>query len=503
MKFTSKLVSNSFYLFLDWFAVGSIALLFWFFVNKNLNPEQVGIIYTFINTAVLLYNIAIFGSNTSIVKLIPEYLAKKQFKKVSSLIRFYFKFIISILFVVSLTLVLFSNELSSVLKLNNNVFMMMIIATVLLTFCGFFGFIIYGFQNFKKIFKTGLYGNLVKLLTTILFLYLGFSYFGPIVALMLGFLVTLLFRLDRKFFEKGNNSIDKKQIIFSYSLPAFISTFALVILSSGHYVILTVMKDLGTTGKYGVAMTLASQILLIPSILSAALFPIISQLNATKNFKHKQSNLINFVLKYALLIGLPLTSFLILFSKPLILLYSRSEFLPATQLFPIIATASFVFGLGTIYLTSLYAIGKTKIYRNILLLSTSLFLLLSVLLTYFYSSIGLATSYLISVSILSFLCYYFIKKSIKTVFNHLLVVKIIIANLVFILLSYLVDLIPVAFYLKVVLVGTTGIIYLLILMPLRFYTRDDIEIITFFESRSPKNLRKAFSFVKKIISKNV
>jgi len=503
MKFTSKMVSNSFYAFLDWSFVAFISFLFWFFVNKNLQPEQSGIIFTFANTAILLSNIAIFGLGTALFKLIPEYFAKRQFKKISNLIKFSFKVAVLILSVISLILLIFSNQLSSILKINQLVFILLIITTIILTFSNFFSNILFGFQNFKRIFTTDAYGSIVKILAVISLLYLGFSYFGPLIALMLGFFVVMLFRLNTKFFRKGHDGIDKKQVIFVYALPAFISTLASVILSNGHYIILTVIKNLDITGKYGVAMSLASPILLIPSILSAALFPIISQLGANKNFKRNQSHLINLTLRYVLLIGFPLLSFLILFSKPIILIYSSQKFLPAAQLYPILAISSFIYGIGTIYFTSLYAIGKPKIYRNIIVLSSSLFLFLSILLTYLYSSIGLAVAYFISISVLSVSSYFFIRKYIKTIFNYPSLVKIIIANLFFISLVYFSDLISVALFLKVLLVGIAGIIYLLILVPLRFYTKDDIDILNFLEFRSPKNLKKVFSLSRQIISKYV
>lgn len=503
MKFTSRIISNTFYLFLDWSIVSLLSLLFWVVVNKSLNSEQVGIVFTFTNTTSFLASIAIFGFSTALFKLIPEYTAKKQFKKISSLIKFSIKIVILILLAISMILVLFSNQFSSALKINQITYAMLIVTTIIITISSIFTNVLFGFQDFKKNFKADAYGNIVKLFMTILLLYLGLSYFGVLITLMLSFFVILLFRLDMKFFKGGDDGIDKKRIILDYTLPAFISAFALAIFSNGHYIVLTTLKNLDVTGKYGVAMSLASQIALIPTILTSALFPITSQLNATKNFKRKQSHLINLVLKYILLIGFPITSFLILFSRAIILIYSKLEFLSAAQLFPILAIGSLIYGIGTTYLSSLYAIGKTKIYRNILVFSALIFLFLSIALTYLYSSLGLSVAYTASVSLLSILSYYFIRKYLKVTLNFKLLIKIIFSNLVFILLSVFIDIIPTILYLKIILIGIAGIIYLLILVPLKFYTKDDVEILTFFESRSPKSLRKVFSVSKQIISKHI
>ena len=80
--------------------------MYWFVIAKNLLPQSYGIISTSVNLMLLLGSISMFGLNTAIAKLIPEYSKKKQEEKIISLIRFSTKIVsISNLILISIILI--------------------------------------------------------------------------------------------------------------------------------------------------------------------------------------------------------------------------------------------------------------------------------------------------------------------------------------------------------------------------------------------------------------
>src|SRR5213594_782977 len=88
-----QLLSNTYYLFLDWFSVTVLGFLFWFILWKSMPLSEFGILNTSVNLAFFISGICIFGFNIALQKLIPEFLKRKQNAKVENIIKFSVKFV--------------------------------------------------------------------------------------------------------------------------------------------------------------------------------------------------------------------------------------------------------------------------------------------------------------------------------------------------------------------------------------------------------------------------
>jgi O-antigen/teichoic acid export membrane protein len=494
MILRKKLISNTFYLLLDWFSVSLLSFFYWLIAGKTLLPQEYGIVSTSVNLINLLSGIAIFGLGTAVWKLIPEYLAKRQKKKVSGLIKFSLKAILISNLLIATLLLIFYPFLTSVLKVPFTVIFIVAISLIILSFSNQLGSILYGFQNMRKVFTTHVAGHLTKIIVAAFLIFLGFSYFGPIIGFAVGFLLTALLRIGSIRLRTQAESIDKKFVMLEYALPAFIASLALIVFSNSQYIILTSITNPEVTGIFTVAMILTSLIAVIPGTLTTALFAIISQLSGAMNAKERQSHLIQLVLRYALFLSLPAAIFLVLFSKQVILIFSRPEYLVASQIFPILALAAIIYGCGNIFLSNLYAIGKTKINRNITIVMTLIFLASSIPLTYMFFSLdpsnkilpafGLSLAYIFSVSILFFLSFFYLRKFITIILPLKTILKLVVASLVSLAFLYLVTRFTsgiLSFCLAII----AGIIYLAILLPLKFYSKEDIEIIKYAAEKLP------------------
>ncbi|MEM5829240.1 MAG: oligosaccharide flippase family protein [Candidatus Aenigmatarchaeota archaeon] len=500
MSVSEKLISNTVYLFLDWLILTSMGFLYWSIAGKTLLPEEYGIVSTSVNLAIVLSGVSLLGLNTATWKLIPEYLAKKQKGKINSLIRFSLKVIlISNLFFV-LVLFSFSSFFQSILKTPLIAIWLTAITLFIISLSTQFGTIIYGFQDMKIFLETDWWGQLAKVSISTILIFFGLGYLGPLVGFLIGFLVITLLRFFFIPFKGMLGKINKKKIFFDYALPTFIANLAWIIFLNGQYVLLTILKNPETTGIFTIAMILTYPITVIPQTLTSALLPITSQLSIDRNSKKKVSHLIELVFRYALFLALPVALFLMLFSKPIILIFSRVEYLPASQLFPILALSSVVYGLGNVFLYNLYAIGKIKINRNIVIVTTFLFFIFAVPLILVFSALGLAIAYILATTILTLLSFYYIRKNLEVKLVWGSIGKLILASLISFSFLYVTTSFTSGLLAGIFLTIIAGLIYIEVLILLKFYIKEDVIILEFFASKSPL-FKKQILFLAKFISR--
>jgi len=502
MYLGKKLISNSAYLFLDWFLITILGFFYWFIAGKTLLPEEYGIVSTSINFATFLSTLSLLGLNAAIWKLLPEYQAKNEKGKIKSLIKFSFWLSFLINIILSIVLITTSYLLSSILKIPFDATLMIPIAMISLTLASISGTIIYAFQNMKFYFFSDIFGTLSKVLIATLLIFLGFRYLGPLIGFIACyFLIFTLRILEVK--PKGRGArINKKEILLEYSFPAFISSLAWSIFSSGQYALLSIIQNPKATGIFTVALIITIPIVALPNTLASALLPIISFLSANHQAKSQQKRLIELVARYSLFFSLPIALFLIIFSKQVIVIFSSEKYLEASSLFPILAIASVIYGLGNVFLSNLYAIGKTKLNRNIVLLTVVTFLAIVYPLTKLYSAFGMAISYLTSILVLSIVSYFYIKKFLRVEMPKKDFTKILISSLISFAFLYLTAKTTSGILIDFILLVFAGVIYLFTLALLKFYKREDVKILEFFEERTPilkKAIRNLKTFLEKFI----
>ena len=494
MKVRKKLISNATYLFLNWFFINFFGLVYWLVAAKILVPGEYGIVSTAFGLASLLSGITSLGLNPALSKLIPEYLARNRKNQISQLIKNSLKVLFCANLLTVLFLVIIFPILITYLKLSLEVILLSLTFLFVLSFNSIFSAIVYGLQKMRKFMLANFFGRLVKLIVAIPLIYLGFSYFGALLGILFGVLTTKIIFISTFLSSinlKLKAKINFRKIFKVYALPAFIASLALTLFSNSQYILLTLIKNPEITGIFTLAMVLTSLISSFPRILSSALFPVISYLSAFKE-KIKQAHLTNLVLRYSILSSLPFVFLFIIFSKQLVLIISTEKYLEATTLFPLLTFAALINGIGNIFLSNLYAIGKTKINRNIVLLTSFSFLIFAIPLTFYFSAFGMSLAYLISTIFLLLPAYIYAKKFIPIKIPFKSFVKCVISAVIsFSLLFFGVRIVTGIFdYLLGIL---ACLLYVIILFPLKFFIKEDVEILEVFASK--------ISFLKKIIPK--
>lgn len=503
MEVGKRLIGNSAFLFIDWLIITVLSLVFWIIVGKTLSKEEYGIVATATNIIIILSGISLLGVQTTLTKMIPEMKERNQPNKIGSLIRFATRLGLVMSVAIGSIVVASSGYLSPVLKLPQDAIVMSGIGIVVFSMWSLSTSILQGFQTMKKLMLTDLVGNTVKVVATLALSWVGFSYFGPIAAVIVAILVVTLMRIDifimgiRKRSERPG--IDKRAI-WVYSLSAFTISIAVLGFANTPNIILNALTTPAVTGLFAVALTITSPILSIPSVMNIALFPITSGLSVSRKNNAVQKKLINMVLRLTAFITLPVIAMLLIFSDTVILFFSSPEFLGAMSILPVLGAASFIFGIGGILSTTLYAIGKPTTSRNITILTLTIFILTSVPLSMSMHAMGMAIAYLVSVTVFTAASLFYLRKCIGLRIDIGPLLKVMVASLIFSGILFVVDYLDVGTAVKFAGAAAASVAYLCILAPLRFYNRDDIRVLDAMSQRSPI-ARGVFYRMSKILSR--
>lgn len=500
---SSNLISNSFYLMLDWGMSTVLSLVFWLIVSRTFSVSEYGIVSTSVNTSLVIAAFALLGMNAVVVRMIPVYMKSGSMEKVNGLVKFAMKFALASNFVVAGLIALFSSQLSEVLKLPVD----SILAISLLIFgWGFFYMtngIFQGMQNMRLLFGSNLVGQILKLVLPFVLFGVIAGFMGPLVAFVVSLFVPVIIRTF--FLPMGRSSkVSGREMVIGIGLPVLVTSIMWIIFTNiPNIMVNSITGDKTATGIFAIAMTLIVPIVFIPMTLSQALTPINSGLSATANPKKRQGHLISQVVKFTSFLTIPLVALLLVFSSQIILFFSHKvENLPASDLLMFLAPGALLVGIGQILVSSIFALGDIKATRNITVLSVAIFFAIGIYGTSILSSLGMAIGYLLSASVLVLMSYLYLRKYIGLRIDLKPIAKIIVAALVFAAISIPLNAALQSNIMKAGAVLAATLAYLLALGVLKYYTEDDLKIVRHLSSRSraaSKVLRPVESLLRRAI----
>jgi len=497
-----KLMSNTVYLLIGW--IGSIIFNFVFqlLAAKTLLPNELGVLITAINFVAILSSILVFGMEQTTQRLTSFYLGKNKIHYLRSILWFFLLLTISLNILVIVGLLLFSSEVARIIKIPQNILFLSIFILIPFSISFFLAGVLRGYQNMRYLTITAVIGDFLKVLIAGFLVLTGYKIFGFMVGYMGAIISIFLLRIGsiRKFVSKFK--IPQFELIVKYVIPSFTTQIFWLLLLSGQYLIITIVQNTHETGLFAVGMILASQIYYIPRIISDALFPIASKLSGNKNFIKTQCNLLNLALRYSFLVSLPILFFVAIFPIPLIFLIGRPSFFPASNIVPILVTASLFFGIATLLSRTLYAIGKTITFQTISIVFTVFYLLSSIILTYLFSSLGTSVAYLSTTILMTLVCLYYLRKYIAFRIDFPTIFKIFTSSFMTFSILYI-----ISFYVPNLIAGGLltlffTFIYFLILYFMNFYNENDIKILDFLSEKIPPT-RKYIDLLKSALLKKI
>lgn len=502
MSIRRKLMSNAFYIFLNWFAISTLNFLYWIVAGKLLLSAEYGIASTVFAFASIISSLSLLGIDGALRKLIPEYQAKNQKEKIQGAIKFSFKLFLLTNLAIAVIIFILTPLLSARIFKSEEITLPLYISAITIPIytLGFLtNSILFGFQDMKTIFATTFSGTVAKNLFSIGLIFLGFTYFGPIIGFLIGISLAALLRL-KKIEIKNRGNVNKKELIL-YSLTGLVGTINFLILTQAPPLILSSLVSIEATGIYTLAYILATPISVIPQTLSRSAFPILSQLYGKKDSIRIEKLLFQ-VFKYSLLMTLPLSLVLLIFPKQVIILLGNPSYMKGYMLLSLLSFANLIFGIGSFFLSSLYALGKPKLFRNIIILQSVVFLCIALLLVKQYSFMAIGYAFLAVGTVTFFISFFWVKRFYKIRIEIKSFLKIMISTIIFLSVLYFFRSYGKNILYILIIVATASSIYFLFLLTLRFFTKDDLKLLEDLEDRIPR-LKKVLKFVRNVVAKFV
>jgi stage V sporulation protein B len=502
MSTIKKMASNTFYIFLNSLSFTCLSILYFIIAGKLLTPSEYGVANSIIQFAGLVTAFSTIGMTNAALKLVSEYKETRKIKKLHSCVKYCLKFLLLINVPISL-LIFFSSPILATYIFNNQAlilpFSVSSFITIALTLSSFFGSVIYGLGKVKIYFLTDFLANLTKVVFAIpLILLLKLGFWGPILGYFFGLTFSGIIRFKK--IEIKDKGKPDKNAVWQYSLPALVTAVFGTILTATPVLILSSFSSTSEAGIFSLTNALASLLLFIPNIVYTASFPIFSGLHGKKDHS-KIEMVINTIFKYTLMISIPLSLVFMTFPQFLIRLVAKPAYLSGTSTLSVLGMVGLFWGLGNILVNSLYALGKPKITRNIMIVTSLIYLVISIPLSILYASLGMATAYFVAISFLFFISLFFTRKfySLKLDYKYLL--KIFSSSCI--MLSFLVALMSTSssiyFFITASIIGS--ILYMFLLLFLKTFDVKDLKLLKDLEKSLPKRLSFIFKFSEKLLKK--
>lgn len=330
---SEKIIRNTIFNIIGRFWGIIVVLVLTPYIIRHIGIERFGI-WAIIGVITGYFGLLDFGIGTSFVKYISEFYTTKDYEKINQVVNTGFIFY-SILAVLVITLAFFIiSPLLTFFKIPSHlynealfVFLLGIILFGISNALSPFGAIQGGLQRMDITNKVAIAISIPSIAGTIFFLERGYGLPGlmvnnaiiltisAITSLVIAFKILPELRFNLFLFSK---EMFKKLFKFGYKIQ--ISAIASLFHFQLDKILLAYFLNIGFVTYYAVAAQLTSKTREIPLLLTSAIFPAASELNA-KADRETLHKLYFRSIKYVVLIALPVSLLIVLLAKPFINLW--------------------------------------------------------------------------------------------------------------------------------------------------------------------------------------
>ena len=472
---------------------------FWVALANFLPKADVGLFSAALNLALFVTGLSLLGMHTAETKLLPQYAAKKENKKIGGTVKYITKIVMLLNIAAAVFVFLFARQLSA-FYLNETALRIFAALLIVMSLATLTANHLYSLQKMKLFFLTEAAASFGKLALAALLIMLGFGWLGAAGGVLFSYFAVSLFRLKHIPFR---GTADKKEI-WHYAIPAFFAGIGTMLINQGSIVFLSFLSSAAAVGTFTIIFMFATPIKIVPQIISQAIFPVTSEKHAEKD-NARMRNLISQSMRYSYLVSFPLALAFVFFARQFLLLFA-SSYASAAFAFQILAVAYLFFGLGSIITGVLFFAGKPKLNRNITLFSGVANIILLFALAPFFGIEGAAVAFLAAGAILFFAGTFYARKHIKIPVGKNNITKIAISSAAFaaaLMLFGLADFSGAAEACWILIsLAFASAAYLLSLLFLRFFSDVDVRILDSLEPKVPKLFKPAFAIILHAIEKS-
>ncbi len=354
----NPLIKDNTILFVGSFIAGILGFLYHFFMARSLGPADYGILGTILS-GFYMVNVAFVNTiQTAISRFAVQFHTHKQQSKLASLLFHSSKKLLLYTFIAYIAYALLTPLLSRFFT----------ISIPLLLFSGLLAFpvvlipvargILQGTQSFTALSINVFVEGAAKFLSGALLVYLGFKVFGAIAAILIAYLITLLFfykPLHHLFFLHKEPFATKE--VYTYTLPVLLMLLSLTAFFSVDVLLVKHFFSPEDAGFYS-ALSLLGKVIFFGSLsISQVMFPKVSELADKGEKTHPL-----FLKSLGILVFCLAVAIIVFFSFPqlLVSLLFGDAFL---SIIPLVGPfALFIAAYSLVYFTCFYSISLKKTF---------------------------------------------------------------------------------------------------------------------------------------------
>lgn len=421
-----KLGENIIFSFLNSFSINILGFLFWFILSLFLSVEEFGKLSYIISLSNFLVNLFSFGIFSALWKYCSENKISKVFL-FSILFSFIFSNILIFLFLYTINL-----------SISKDLIFVIFLFSFLTIFSSYFESILYGFQEFKKIFVSNLISSLSKIKLFLAFYYFfGINVFLAIFSTFFGLIIgsILKYIFSFKYFPKKIDiNLKEAKRFLGFAFSSFLSGFSSSFFSNFLVIFSFLFVSSVVAGIVYFSQLIYAIVSFLPSIIVGASLPFISYLVSKLKIK-KSVFIIRNLIKISIIIILPLTFILGFYLDDIFnfIGMQREFIIYLPNVFLVVSVSATFILLSNILFSILFSYNKIK---ETYIIEISLILMFVILLFSSNSNNFLALYFFASV-IRFFLYIFFFYKNFESIFSFTESIKI----LIFCFLSFFIPLV--------------------------------------------------------------
>jgi len=288
------------------------------------------------------------------------------------------------------------------------------------------------------------------------------GYFASLT-LSFAFLLPLIGSIISELKNSEKTFITLSKEMLRYGIPLYIASLVPIFTGTFQNALLAYTLTPNEIGGYRAMANLNTLISVVTTPISAMLLPLFTRFYNDANKLKELSQETN---RYIALVVVPVTIFAMIFSRDVLYIFYGYEYATMAQYLPLLLAPNLLAGLGSITLPALFnAIGDTKENMISTIISTSIFIPLSIILTYRWRLWGFLTaSFISSISGLMYLTLRTRKYIVKPI-DYIYSIKICIAAIISSVLSSIVFVAPLPKPVSLFRIVTGFVLFILSYIP--------------------------------------
>lgn len=358
----NPLISGVGVIFLGSLFTNPLNFLFNLFMTRNLTVADYGTLASLISLTVLA-SIPAGSLFPTIIKFAASYFAKGELAMVRGLFIKVSKFTILIGLFVLLIFIMFNQQISQFFNIEDSMMILLVGVIVAFSFISVPNQpILQAKLSFRFISFNSVFGTLLKLSFGLLLVYLGFSIWGALSALVISSIIPYLLSFTQLTFifkkEVHIPHISIKKLI-SYGMPSTIALLSLTSFTSTDIILVKHFFNNTDAGLYAGVSLIGKIIFFLTAPIGTVMFPLIVQKHTRKEYYHNDFRLA------MLLVIIPSCFVIVLYyfiPEFILTVSTKKEFVSVSSMLWLFGVFSAIYGVLTIVTNFFLSIEKTKIF---------------------------------------------------------------------------------------------------------------------------------------------